>query len=72
MSSGPKMMWWALLAKMGLGYLGNMRSLLKLYENGQINLEPLFTHRMKLAEIEEGYRLFEKREDNVIKIAITI
>ncbi len=58
--------------KMGLGYLGNMKKLLKLYENGQINLEPLFTHRMKLDDIEEGYRLFEKREDNVIKIAITI
>jgi alcohol dehydrogenase len=58
--------------KMGLGYLGNMKRLLKLYESGKINLEPLFTHQMKLAEIEEGYCLFEKREDNVIKIAITI
>ena len=31
---------------------------------------PLITHRFPLSRIEEAYRIFENKEDNVIKIAI--
>ncbi|WP_304095525.1 alcohol dehydrogenase [Phascolarctobacterium succinatutens] len=44
---------------------------LRLIEEGKIDTTPLITHRFKLADIEEAYRIFENRLDGVIKIAIT-
>lgn len=45
--------------------------ILHLIEEGKIDTTPLITHRLKLADIEEAYRIFENRLDGVIKIAIT-
>ena len=45
--------------------------ILRLIEEGTIDTTPLITHRFKLADIEEAYRIFENRLDGVIKIAIT-
>lgn len=44
--------------------------ILSLIEQGKIDTTPLITHRYKLDDIEEAYRVFENRLDNVIKIAI--
>lgn len=44
--------------------------ILQLIEAGQINTTPLITHRFPLSRIEEAYRLFENKEDGVIKVAI--
>lgn len=44
---------------------------LRLIEEGKIDTTPLITHRFKLADIEEAYRIFENRLDGVIKIAIS-
>lgn len=44
---------------------------LTLIEQGKIDTTPLITHRYRLADIEEAYRVFENRLDGVIKIAIT-
>lgn len=46
------------------------KEILSLIEQGKIDTTPLITHRYKLANIEEAYRVFENRLDNVIKIAI--
>ena len=35
-----------------------------------IDTTPLITHRYSLEDIEEAYRVFENREDGVIKVAI--
>lgn len=43
---------------------------LKLIEEGKIDTTPLITHRFPLNEIEKAYRIFENKEDGVIKIAI--
>ena len=43
---------------------------LKLIEAGVIDTTPLITHTYALRDIEEAYRLFENREDGVIKVAI--
>lgn len=43
-------------------------SLLPLIESGRLRAEGLFTHRMPLSEGAEGYRLFDAREDGVVKI----
>ena len=32
--------------------------------------EPRITHRYSLADIEEAYKVFENKEDGVIKIAV--
>ncbi len=45
--------------------------ILKLIEQGKIDTTPLITHRYRLENIEEAYRIFENRLDGVIKIAIT-
>lgn len=44
--------------------------ILRLIEQGKIDTTPLITHRFPLSEIEEAYRIFENKEDGVIKIAI--
>lgn len=38
---------------------------------GKIDTTLLITHRFKLADVEEVYRIFKNRLDGVIKIAIT-
>ena len=43
---------------------------LNLIAQGKIDTTPLITHRSPLSRIDEAYRLFENKEDDVIKIAI--
>ena len=43
---------------------------LSLIEKGLIDTTPLITHRFPLSEIDEAYRIFENREDGVIKVAV--
>lgn len=45
--------------------------LLKLIGDGRVDLTPLFTHAMPLADIARGYDLFRRHADGVIKIALT-
>ena len=44
--------------------------ILCLIEQGKIDTTPLITHRFPLDRIEEAYRIFENKEDGVIKIAV--
>ena len=39
-------------------------------EKGKLDTFPLITHYYPLSRIDEAYRLFENKEDNVIKVAI--
>ena len=48
----------------------NCEEVLGLIEQGKIDTTPLITHRFPLERIEEAYRLFENKEDGVIKVAI--
>lgn len=43
---------------------------LGLIEKGLIDTTSLITHRFPLSEIDEAYRIFENREDGVIKVAV--
>ena len=43
---------------------------LGLIEKGLIDTTPLITHSFPLSEIDEAYRIFENREDGVIKVAV--
>ncbi len=44
--------------------------ILSLIEQGKIDTTPLITHKYSLQNIEKAYEIFEKRQENVIKIAI--
>lgn len=44
--------------------------ILELIRQGKIDSVPLITHRYKLEDIEEAYRVFENKLNGVIKIAI--
>jgi threonine dehydrogenase-like Zn-dependent dehydrogenase len=48
-----------------------MRRLIEMVRRGKLDLTPLLTHRFKLAEINEAYKLFGNREDGVMKVVIT-
>jgi threonine dehydrogenase-like Zn-dependent dehydrogenase len=48
----------------------NCAETLELISKGKIDTTPLITHRFPLERIAEAYRLFECKEDGVIKIAI--
>lgn len=45
--------------------------ILSLIEDGKIDTTPLITHSYPLSNIEDAYRLFESKEDGVIKVAVT-
>ena len=44
--------------------------ILSLIKEGKIDTTPLITHSFPLSRIEDAYRIFENKEDGVIKIAI--
>lgn len=44
--------------------------ILALIEQGKIDTTPLITHTYPLKDIDDAYELFEKKADNVIKVAI--
>jgi threonine dehydrogenase-like Zn-dependent dehydrogenase len=48
-----------------------MQHLLNLLEHGNVDLSPLYTHRMKLADLPKAYDLFRSKAEGVLKIAIT-
>jgi 2-desacetyl-2-hydroxyethyl bacteriochlorophyllide A dehydrogenase len=47
-----------------------MRRLMELVLHGHLDLTPLLTHRFKLEQITDAYRLFEERREGVLKVAI--
>ena len=48
-----------------------MARLLAMVQHGNIDLTPLFTHRMKLTDTPKAYDLFRSKQEGVLKIAIT-
>jgi threonine dehydrogenase-like Zn-dependent dehydrogenase len=48
-----------------------LEHLLGIIQHGDVDLQPLFTHRMKLAEAPAAYDLFRSKEGGVLKIALT-
>ncbi|HSF25046.1 MAG TPA: alcohol dehydrogenase catalytic domain-containing protein [Blastocatellia bacterium] len=47
-----------------------MRRLMAVVQSGRVDLTPLLTHTVPLAEIEQGYKIFGERLDGVLKVAV--
>jgi threonine dehydrogenase-like Zn-dependent dehydrogenase len=48
-----------------------MKPLLKRVEDGDIDPSCVITHRLDLADADRGYRMFQKKEDQCIKVVMT-
>ena len=48
-----------------------MPQLLKHIQAGELKPDIIITHRMKLAEATEGYRIFNKKEEDCRKVVLT-
>jgi len=48
-----------------------MRRLIEMVRRGKLDLTPLLTHRFRLEQINEAYRVFGERADGVMKVVIT-
>lgn len=48
-----------------------MRRLIEMVRRGKLDLTPLLTHRFRLDQINEAYRLFGDRADGVMKVVVT-
>ena len=46
--------------------------LIPLLQHGRLKAKGLFSHTMDLSEGAEAYRLFDAREDNVVKIMMNV
>jgi threonine dehydrogenase-like Zn-dependent dehydrogenase len=45
-------------------------ALFPLVQTGRLRPEEVFTHRMGLSEAAEAYRIFDSREDGVLKVLL--
>jgi threonine dehydrogenase-like Zn-dependent dehydrogenase len=61
----------ALTLKMGQTHVHKyMRPLMEMIESGMIDPTFLITHRLNLNEAPEGYRLFDNKLDNCVKVVM--
>lgn len=56
--------------KTGLVNLNQMDRLMKLIEEGRLDVSPIITHEIPLGDIIDGYQMFADRADNCIKVMI--
>lgn len=62
----------SLVVHMGVaGVVDTWPELIPLIQSGRIKGEGLFTHSFDLSEGAEAYRMFNAREDGVIKVMLT-
>jgi threonine dehydrogenase-like Zn-dependent dehydrogenase len=48
-----------------------MKPLLARIENGEIDPSFIITHRMRLDDAPDGYRMFAKKQDDCLKVVLT-
>ena len=66
----PKMYGKNLTLKMGGVDASDCDEILSLIAQGKLDTTKLITHEVMLDNVMEGYRIFEQKEDGVIKVAV--
>lgn len=69
--NAPRMLSKNSTLSIGMGDLGRIQELIHLIAADRLDLTPLITHRMPLADVMAAYDMFEKRADGAIKILLT-
>ena len=69
--NAPRMLAKNLTLTIGMGDLGRMKELIDLIAAGRLDLTPLITHRLPLADAVRAYEILEKRTDGAIKVLLT-
>ena len=69
--NAPRMLAKNLTLTIGMGDLGRIKELIDLIAAGRLDLTPLITHRLPLAEAVRAYEIFEKRTDGAVKVLLT-
>jgi alcohol dehydrogenase len=69
--NAPRMLAKNLTLTIGMGDLGRIQELIDLIAAGRLDLTPLITHRLPLADAIEAYAIFEKRTDGAVKVLLT-
>jgi threonine dehydrogenase-like Zn-dependent dehydrogenase len=44
--------------------------LIAFVNEGKIRLDDIITHRLPLSQVEHGYEIFKKKEDNCVKVVM--
>lgn len=50
----------------------HMRELIGRVESDEVNLDYIITHRLPLSDGPEAYKMFAEKEDNCIKVVMTL
>lgn len=69
--NAPRMQARNVTVVMGMGDLGTMPDLVKVIEDGKLDVSPVVTHRMGFDDIIRAYEIFDKRLEGAIKILLT-
>jgi alcohol dehydrogenase len=69
--NAPRMLAKNTTLTIGMGDLGRIQELIDLIAADKLDLTPLITHRLPLADALAAYEIFEKRTDGAIKILLT-
>lgn len=68
--NAPRMLAKNVTLTIGMGDLGRIEELVDLIEAGRLDLTPLITHRLPLADALRAYEIFEQRTDGAIKVLL--
>lgn len=66
----PRMLAKNVSFSIGMGDLGNIGRLVDLIAEGRLDLTPIITHRLPLADAVRAYEIFEKRTDGAVKVVL--
>lgn len=70
--NAPRMQARNVTVVMGMGDLGRMPELVRIIENGRLDVTPVVTHRMSFDDVIRAYEIFDKRLEGAIKILLSV
>lgn len=45
---------------------------MKFVETGHVKLDNIITHRLSLDQVSKGYEIFDKKEDDCVKVKVVL